>query len=173
MRPWPALALILPLAAGVPAHAAGERGDAADRSPEAPVTLPAYPGPENYLPFEVSATTPFAFFVDANSIGVGADGEVRYTVIAKSPSGALNVSFEGMRCNGSEFRIYALGRSDGSWSKARDSKWQVIRLDPRNAQRSVLFEDYFCTTGGNITSGAEGARALRNGGNPRAAVKAY
>jgi hypothetical protein len=170
MRPWLVLALILPLAAGAPAYGSDEGAEVSGRGSEAPVTLPAYPQPENYLPFDVSATTPFTFFVDAKSISVGADGEVRYTAIAKSTRGALNVSFEGMRCTGREFRIYAFGRADHTWSKARDSEWRAIRLDTRNAQRSVLYEDFFCSNRSHIRSAAEGVRMLKSGGNSRAAV---
>lgn len=174
MRSWPVLALVLLLAAGAPqAYGENGRGAGPGRGAEAQVSFPEYPKPENYLPFEVSGTTPFDFFVDAKSVSVGADGEVRYTAIAKSPDGALNITFEGMRCTTHEFRIYAFGRADNSWFKARDSKWREIRVDPRNAQRSVLHGDFFCSIGGNITTGAAGVRALMNGGNPKAMVKDY
>lgn len=173
MRPWLVLALILPLAAGAQAFGADGSGAGAGSNPEAQVSLPEYPKPENYLPFEVSATTPFDFFVDAKSISVGADGEVRYTAIAKSSGGALNITYEGMRCPEREFRIYAFGRADNSWFKARDSKWREIRADSRNAQRIVLHKEFFCSIGGNITTGAAGVRALENGGNPQATFKAY
>jgi len=172
MRRWPALLLMLPLAAGTQAYGSDERAGG-HRGTEAQVSLPEYPKPENYLPFEVSGTTPFAFFVDSKSISVGADGEVRYTTIAKSRDGVLNITFEGMRCTGREFRIYAFGRADGSWFRARDSKWRVIRVDPRNAQRSVLYEDFFCSIGGNITRAEDGVQALKNGGNPQALDKDY
>ncbi len=167
MRSWPALALILPLVAGAQTSGIGESdGDQARRG-EVQVSLPQYPKPENYLPFEVSATTPFAFFVDAKSLSVGADGVVRYTVIAKSAAGALNISFEGMRCSDRQYRIYALGTADKIWHGARNSKWQVIRSEPRNAQRAVLYGDYFCPFAAPIASADEALRALKSGGNPR------
>ena len=172
MRAWLALALMLPLAAAQ-AQGFDSRREGREGGSEAKVLLPQYPKPENYLPFEVSATTPFQFFVDAKSLSVGQDGVVRYTLIAKSTDGALNVSFEGMRCSDAKFRVYALGGTDNSWIEVRDSKWLPIRADLRNGQRTELFNYYFCPTSGNITTADEGVRALRNGGNPRARIQGY
>jgi len=173
MRAWLALILMLPLAAMAQTPGFGEND--ADRSSraETPVPLPQYPKPKNYLPFQVSATMPFAFFVDAKSISIGADRVVRYTMIAKSSNGALNVSFEGMRCTDGKFRVYAFGRPDKTWFEVRNPKWEVIRKNPRNAQRAVLYSDFFCPVTGDIATAEEGVQALKNGGNPRATITSY
>lgn len=173
MRAWLALVLILPLAAAAQTSGVGENsGDRGSRG-EVQVPLPAYPQPENYLPFQVSGTTPFAFFVDAKSISVDADRVVRYSVIAKSAEGALNVSFEGMRCADGQVRVYAFGRSDNTWFEVRDSRWAAIRNDPRNSQRAVLYNDYFCPSTGGVSTAEEAVRALKSGGNPRATITGY
>lgn len=173
MRVWLALALILPLAAAAQTSGFGENsGDRGNRG-EVQVPLPVYPKPENYLPFQVSATTPFAFFVDAKSISVGADGVVRYSLIAKSAEGGLNISFEGMRCGDGQVRVYAFGRPDNTWFEARNSRWEAIRSDPRNAQRAVLYNDYFCPMTVGVSTAEEAVRALKNGGNPRATITGY
>jgi hypothetical protein len=173
VRAWLALVLILPLAAAAQASGFGEdSGDQGSRG-EVQVPLPAFPKPENYLPFLVSMSSPFAFFVDAKSISVGADRVVRYSVIAKSADGALNISFEGMRCAHDQFRIYAFGRSDNTWFEVRDSRWQPIRNDPRNAQRMVLYNDFFCPATGGIATAEQGVRALKNGGNQRSTGTSY
>jgi hypothetical protein len=135
--------------------------------------LPEYPKPENYLPLRVSATTTFDLFVDAKSVSVGKDGVVRYTRIAKSPDGALNVSFEGIRCSEGTFRIYAFGRPDKTWSEARSSLWQAMPADSRNAQRSVLYSESFCPGGVIIYSADEGVQALRAGKHPRGTYSRY
>jgi hypothetical protein len=168
MRAWLALALLLPLAAWAQDSGGGGSYGDASRGGDAPVQLPAYPKPENYLPLQVSATTPFDFFVDAKSLSVGKDGVVRYSLIAKSSGGALNVSFEGIRCSDAQFRVYAFGRSDNTWSEARMSHWQPIPADARNGQRTVLYRDVFCFGGGTIGSAEEAAQALRSGGRSRA-----
>jgi len=173
MRAWPALLLIVPLAAAAQTFGFGESKGGRKRVDEAKVTLPQYPEPENYLPFEVSATTPFAFFVDAKSVSVGADYVVRYSLIAKSAEGALNVSFEGLRCGEHQVRLYALGQSDKTWTEVRKSRWEPLRLDPRNAHRAVLYSDFFCPSTGYIADVDEALRALRSGGNPRSITKGY
>lgn len=167
MRPWPALALMLPLAAGAQSPGFAVHSSGSDRAGEVQVARPQYPKPENYLPFEVIATTPFSFFVDAKSLSVGADGVVRYSVIAKSVDGALNISFEGMRCAKADFRVYAFGRADNTWSEARNSRWEAIRSSARNAQRAVLYSDFFCSAAGNIASAEEAVQALKRGGSSR------
>ncbi|MGP1679292.1 MAG: CNP1-like family protein [Burkholderiales bacterium] len=173
MRAWPALLLVLPLAACAQTPGSGANYGDRDRRGEIQVAFPQYPKPENYLPFEVSTITPFVFYVDAKSLSVGADAVVRYSVIAKSSDGALNISFEGMRCAEREFRIYAFGRADHTWSEARNSRWEAIRSDPRNAQRAVLYSDYFCPVTGNIATAEQGVRVLKSGGNPRATRPGY
>jgi hypothetical protein len=173
MRALPALLLILPLAAG--AQTSGSGNTYGGRQPwiEIATPLPQYPEPENYLPFEVNATTPFQFFVDAKSISVGADDVVRYSLIAKSPEGASNVSFEGMRCSTRQYRVYAIGRADKTWSEVRRSRWESIESTVDTVQRLVLFKDFFCPNLWSIASGEEGVQALRNGKNQRAVIQAY
>lgn len=173
MRRWSALLLLLPLA--VAAQTTGSDGSsrALDRNGEVGAPLPQYPEPENYLPFEVSATTPFAFFVDAKSVSVGSDSVVRYTLIAKSVDGALNISFEGMRCTDGRYRVYAVGSVGNSWFESRNSKWENIPADSRNAQRAVLYKEYFCPPTGNVSSAAEAVRALKSGGNSQAAKERH
>lgn len=167
MRGWLLLGLMLPLAACAQMRGFDGNFKDAARRDEAQAQLPEYPKPENYLPLRVSATTPFDFFVDAKSVSVGKDGVVRYSLIAKSPDGALNVSFEGIRCSERKFRIYAFGRPDNSWSEARSSIWQAMPTDSRNAQRVVLYSEFFCPESGIIYTPEEGVQALRAGGHPR------
>ena len=167
MRVWLALGLILTIAACAQTH--GIEGSSADGAKwsEIQASLPEFPRSENYLPLPVSATTPFAFFVDAKSVSVGKDGAVRYSLIARSADGALNVSFEGIRCSARQFRVYALGRSDRTWSETRVSQWQPIPADARNAQRAVLYGDYFCPALGAIRTTEDALRALQRGpGSP-------
>ena len=173
MRACLALALMLPLLAA--AQTSGFDTGRGEREPgaESKVQLPQYPKPENYLQFDVSATTPFSFYVDAKSMSVDPSGVVRYTLIAKSADGGLNVSFEGMRCPDAQYRVYAFGNGRNGWFEVRDSKWAPIRNELRNAQRAVLFNAYFCPSTGDISTAAEGVRALRNGGNPRAIIQGY
>lgn len=128
--------------------------------------LPPYPREENLLPLFVSAATDNRFFVDAASISVGEDGVVRYTLIVRSPAGAENVSFEGIRCASRERRLYAFGRKEGAWSKARSAKWEPIRYQDRNRQHHVLYDDFFCPNGIIVKSTQDAVDLLKRGFRP-------
>lgn len=125
--------------------------------------LPAYPKPENLLPFSVSSATGNRFFVDAASISVGEDKVVRYTVVIDAAGGARNVSFEGLRCESGERRLYAYGHSDGTWSRARarNAGWETIKFRSLLSYQKALFEDHFCPDGIRVKDGAEAVRNLK------------
>jgi hypothetical protein len=130
-----------------------------------PVTLPGWPKNENLIEFYVSNTTSFRFFIDAASVSVGADRIVRYTLIARSQSGVVNVSYEGIRCDNGTYTVYAYGR-DERWS-ARESEWRDI--EPKSAARwhHELRTSYFCQgRTGTIFTAKEGLDALRKGSQP-------
>lgn len=129
--------------------------------------LPSAPAPANLIPIEVGALTDNKFFVDEQSVSYGSDEVVRYTLVVTSPNGARNVSFEGMRCATAERRLYAFGRSDGSWSKARGNAWVRIQENNLNRQHAALFRDYFCSPGGSVMDTASARRVLPKG-NPAA-----
>ena len=129
---------------------------------EVQVQLPAYPNPEKLLRFR---TTPinFNFFVDADSVSVASDGVVRFTLLARSSSGAENVTFEGMRCSSRQRRTYAFGRSDKTWSKARDNSWKLFGAAAGVPQYETLAVDYFCPENSIIPDAKAALNALRWG----------
>jgi len=106
--------------------------------------LPAYPREENLLRFDAGPATSNRFYVDAPSLSVGQDGVVRYTILIRAAGGATNVSFEGIRCETREQKLYAVGRSDGRWTRARDPAWRYIEYKDINRHHGVLFADFFC-----------------------------
>ena len=112
--------------------------------------LPPYPRPENFIPISLGARSSNQFFVDYASVSAGQDGVVRYSVVIRSPSGAETISFEGMRCQTGERKLYAFGRGDGkgggTWSRNRNARWEPIQT--RNDFRGELFYHYFCTVEG-------------------------
>jgi hypothetical protein len=131
---------------------------------EEALALPAYPRTGQLIEFFVAATSEFRFFIDPASLSVGSDGVVRYVLIARSPAGVDNVSFEGMRCTSAEVRTYALGRG-GAWT-GKPGAWRSI--EPRSVQRwhNALYREYFCPQKEPIASAREGIDALRHGGHP-------
>lgn len=111
---------------------------------ELEVKLPPYPKAGTIIAFDVSAASSNRFYIDPESISVGGDGVVRYTVVVRSPGGAENISYEGIRCETREQKYYAFGRRDGSWANARTSDWRYIEYKDINRQHGVLYLDYFC-----------------------------
>ncbi|WP_076593364.1 CNP1-like family protein [Herminiimonas arsenitoxidans] len=107
--------------------------------------LPPAPKVENLQPFYVGPTATQTFALDKKSLVIGKDGVIRYTLVAVSQGGAKNVSYEGIRCATFEKKIYAFGREDGSWGRARNSQWEIIVRSKVNRQHAALAQDYFCS----------------------------
>jgi len=147
----------------------GGDDDPGDSKPwsEATYSLPPAPAADNLVVIDVGSTSENTFALDRESVTFGADDVIRYTLVVTSPSGARNVSYEGMRCATAERRLYAFGRRDGSWSAARNGKWATISDNGLNRHHAALYYDYFCTVGGMV-SDTESARRVLKHGNPAA-----
>ena len=129
------------------------------------VKLPAFPQPADLVEFNIGAATSFRFYIDAKSLSVSDDGVVRYTLVARSTSGAESVSYEGMRCSSGTYKVYAYGRRDGGWTE-RQSDWRPI--EPKSVSwHQSLRREFFCPHQHPIDSPEEGIRALRLGRHPR------
>lgn len=158
------LGLSVCLAANVFAAAEADEEDENKPWQELEAQFPAPPQAENLQSFHVSATTDNKFFIDMASLSVGDDGVVRYTLLVITPEGGRNVTFEGMRCQTRERRIYASGRADGSWVKSRNNQWMRLQPASVNRHHAALFLEYFCPTGGVLRDVEAVRRALKQGG---------
>jgi CNP1-like family len=125
---------------------------AAEEQPAAP----AYPSDANLLEFRVDDPDRFRYFVDRTSIDVEKGGSVRYVLVARSPEGAQNVTYEALRCSSGENRVYAVGRSDRTWLPATGG-WRSISA-PRHL---TLYREYLCPQGKPVRSSADALRALQ------------
>lgn len=135
---------------------------------EAALQLPVYPQDAALREFYVSATTTHKFYIDASTLAAGKDGVVRYVLVVRTSGGATNVTYEGMRCDTREYKIYATGQRDGTWAVARHSVWRPIENKPTNRYHAALSRDYFCPVGNAISTADEGREALRLGKHPNA-----
>lgn len=135
---------------------------------EGDIKLPDYPSPQNLIEFESLAAGNFRFFVDGQSLSAGADGAVRYTLVARSGSGVENASFNGLRCKAGTHKVYATGRSDKTWAPVPAGDWKTIQLNSAARQHVILMRDFFCPSGVPIMSREEGLDALRKGFHPYA-----
>ncbi|MGH8684707.1 MAG: CNP1-like family protein [Nitrosospira sp.] len=151
---------------------------------ELQVQLPAYPKAENLLLFDAGPASDNHHYIDAASIAVG-DGIVRYTLVIKSPTGAMNVSYEGMRCatdgaresaraeilifkfQVTEKRLYAIGRDDRTWLRPRVSKWEEIEDISQHYAQRALSRYFFCPANLIVRNEEEAIQALKRGSHPR------
>lgn len=132
---------------------------------EEDVSPPAYPRNENFIEFDAGAATRNRYFIDGTTLSVGRDGVVRYAIVIKAEGGASNVSYEGIRCESRERKLYAIGRSDTVWAPSRSQSWQAIRP---GSYQAILSREYFCPNRAIILRAEEGVAALNRGGHPDA-----
>lgn len=133
---------------------------------ESDYVLPPFPKAENLIEFYVSAANPAKFYIDQSSIGAGTpDGVVRYVMVVRTSGGAVNTSYEGVRCDTNEYRIYATGNNDeGTWNKARGDAWRTFWRG--SAQQKSLANLYLCPDFNPVKTAEEGRQALKFGGHP-------
>jgi hypothetical protein len=129
-------------------------------------TPPPFPRSENLIEFYLSATATFRYFIDGSTLQTFYDKrEVRYVIVARSPSGVENVRFEAIRCP-DMFRTYAIGTSGGKWI-VRPTDWEPTVRRSDLGWPSALARGFFCPHNDPIQSPAEGVVALRNGVHPQ------
>jgi hypothetical protein len=134
-------------------------------------TLPPLPKDANLLEFTVSNNTPLSFFIDKNSLSVGTDGVIRYTVVVKSPAGARNVNYEGIRCDNYNWRLYAsINEDQTDWDRTVENDFRRIENGELNAYHASLYQDYFCS---NKLPTGPAKQILTNIQSKRTAVSNY
>ena len=137
---------------------------------EQKLELPALPKIDNLIPFDVSESFGFEFFIDTASLSVGKKDEIlRYTVVLVSRQGAQTVYHEGMRCSTREVRRYAeffgdFQKSDSKWSPSSRNDWQNVGSLGRNNYRFALYYDYWCNVGASMFSVKDMIQSIKRGG---------
>ena len=129
---------------------------------ESALHLPAYPQASDLTDFSVSPLSSFRYALDKASISVEPGGLVRYAVVATSAQGAVNVSYEGIRCPTQEYKIYAIGM-EGKWRVVRDPVWRPVQQRSPYSFRRALMQDALCPGGIAVTGPAQALGNLRRG----------
>jgi len=114
---------------------------------ESETAIPNFPKQENLLEFHAGPAERNRFFVDGATISVGTDGIVRYVLVLKTSGGASNVTLEGIRCETREYKLFAVGRSDGTWNKVQNPQWRAIENKLMNRHHAALNRDFLCPGG--------------------------
>lgn len=102
------------------------------------------------------------FGVQPASVSIGADGIVRYVVVATSPSGAVNAIYEGIRCGSGDFRVLARHNPDSGWTIANDSPWRSLHEQPRSRHSLLIARTGACIGHGTNKSATRIVRDLRS-----------
>jgi len=138
-----------------------ERAHLSETVQEEAVAPPRYPRAADLLAIDVPGSAGFRFFVDGASVAVGRDRVVRYALVARSAQGAQNVTYEGIRCDSREYRIYAVGHGDGTWGGS-PTAWQTLRGSAVAPARRALEHSYFCADALPVRDTGEALAALRS-----------
>jgi hypothetical protein len=125
--------------------------------------IPAYPRASDLIRFDVGNASPHRFYVDARALSVGEDGVVRYTVVVRAAGGATSITFEGIRCELREQKIYAVGHPDGSWARARNPQWRRIEPQDLGRHHYALYSEFLCADRRPVASVREILQRLRSG----------
>lgn len=109
---------------------------------ESDVPAPPAFSTEQLVPFEVSTHSELSYGLVPDTLSVGSDGVVRYVMVAQSRSGAVNVSYEGVRCQTGEMKTYArwapnrlplptpFSAAEGEWRATAQADWVGLRDHP-------------------------------------------
>jgi hypothetical protein len=117
-------------------------------APEIGFDLPATSRPEEWLRFKVRNVGRHFFAIDPNSVTQGSDGIVRYSLLVRTTGGVDNITHEGIRCATNSWKLYAVGRDNGEWSRLPAPVWRPIVTAGLNAVRYTLSADYVCDRDG-------------------------
>jgi hypothetical protein len=107
--------------------------------------FPAFPRDENLVPIQMQGIGGAReYLVDTKSLSSDADGVVRYTVVIRTPSGGLNVIFEGLRCDTLEYKAYAFATRAGEFKPLDRLSWKKVLTGGPGHYRVVLLDRYMC-----------------------------
>jgi len=104
---------------------------------EAEVALPPNFSTDKLVTVDIEDRSSFTYGIDPDTLSVGADGVVRYVFVARSRSGAVNVLYEGVRCDAAEVKVYGRWDPDSEkWRTSSTDEWQA--MDTRGSTRRAL-----------------------------------
>jgi hypothetical protein len=126
-----------------------------DNWAEERVAPPAGFSQDRLLPLDAASGSALRYGIDPASVSVGVDGVVRYVLVARSSSGALNVLFEGIRCATAEMKTYARWNNAGAWNLSPDAPWRPLLSSGSTRQGLLLARQGVCegkTPNGNAAN---------------------
>jgi hypothetical protein len=114
-----------------------------DELQEEAITLPERYDPNDLQHFSLKGDSDrFTYAIERKSLRTGDDGVSRFIVVIRSNQGAVNSSYEGLRCGHREYKVYAYGSGQGL-TPLPGTDWQAIPKDA-GGYRTILYEDLIC-----------------------------
>lgn len=137
-HPWRVAAALLGFASASLLLAAPASAQNEEPAPwqESKVTPPASFSTEAVTPFVLDAKSAMSLGIDPKTLSIDPDGVVRYVLVAKSSQGALNVLYEGIRCDTAEVKVYARWDNTSSWNSSGKENWEPLAF--RGATRRAM-----------------------------------
>ncbi len=114
---------------------------------EADTALPPWPKDADLVEFVPDGPdSALRYYIDTRNLQVGADGAVRFTLVAEGQSGARNLSVEGIRCTPKgAYKTYAYGSSSsGRFDPIPGTDWRTIGDNGTERWRFDLWRFHFC-----------------------------
>jgi hypothetical protein len=133
-----------------------------DKWKESAIALPPYPEDRDLLPVAMNITDTLKIYIDGKSISRAPDLVVRFALIVESPSGARSVFYDGYRCDTRQYKTYAIGASQHTWSPVANPQWQTVPRSEINAFRDVIYRRYICDGQKSAPSPEDLRRQLQN-----------
>lgn len=130
---------------------------------EAQVSPPAAFSVDKLQTFDLGQGTSLTYGIDPNTLAVGTDGVVRYVLVARSGSGALNALYQGLRCDTGEVKTYGRWDNKSSWNTDSKDSWQKLSSRGFTQPAMVLARAGICD-GRTVNGNAQNIlRTLKNG----------
>jgi hypothetical protein len=112
---------------------------------EGEISLPGDFKEENLQEFKVdqNLNDHFRYFIDRSTLQTAEDGVTRFLVVIRSETGAVNTSYEGIRCGKRENKIYAYGTQDGLQLLLKPA-WKRITKSGQGNYQNTLYSNMIC-----------------------------
>ncbi len=99
---------------------------------------------DRLIPLEMPRHLTTRFGVDPDSLRITQDGIVRYVVVTSSPSGNINASYEGIRCQTAEVKVYARYGATGQWTAVSNAQWRPLNSNQPSLHALALARQGAC-----------------------------
>lgn len=151
------------LAAASTMAAAQTAEEARDTWRESAPSLPTKLNLDRVVTFELGRSGNLTFGIEPDTLRIDSDGVVRYAFVARSASGAVNVLYEGVRCQTGEVKLYAHWDQGIGWTWVANSEWKPLSFQGTTRRAMQMARGGICAQSTPNGSPTRILDTLRNG----------